>query len=79
MFDSIFDTVPSTSMSDELQHYLAADVEDVKDRLKWWHERRRIFPELSRMARDYLSIPGEYLVFLHLSYLLRLLSRSHIC
>jgi len=67
MFDSIMDTAPTPSSSDELQRYLTADVEDVKDGLLWWYERRRIFPELSRMARNYLSIPGEYLVFLHLS------------
>ena len=67
MFDSIMDTAPSVSMSDELQHYLAADVKDVKDALGWWHKRRKIFPELSHMACDYLSIPGEFLVFFHLS------------
>lgn len=63
MFDSIMDTTPTTptpSSLDELQSYLATDVEDVKDGLLWWYERRRIFPELSRMACDYLSIPGEY-------------------
>ena len=26
----------------------------------WWYERRGAFPRLSRMARDYLSIPGEF-------------------
>jgi hypothetical protein len=33
-------------------------VEDVKDGLMWWYEKRVAFPRLSRMARDYLSIPG---------------------
>ena len=56
-------TVPPPSSLDELQRYLAADVEDVSDGLMWWHERQKIFPRLSRMARDYLSIPGEYLFF----------------
>jgi len=57
------DIAPPPSSSDELQCYLAADVEDVKDALMWWHERCRIFLWLSHMACDYLSIPGEYLVF----------------
>ena len=60
MFDTINDIMPSPLMSDKLQHYLASDVEDVKDALKWWHERRKLFPELSCMACDYLSIPDEY-------------------
>lgn len=51
---------PSNTSSDELQHYLATDIEDVKDPLMWWYEKRATFPCLSRMARDYLSIPGEY-------------------
>ena len=25
----------------------------------WWYERSEAFPRLSRMARDYLSIPGK--------------------
>ncbi len=61
MFDRIMDITPKPSSDDELQRYLAADVEDVKDGLMWWHERRAAFPHLSRMGRDYLSIPGEFL------------------
>jgi hAT family C-terminal dimerisation region len=30
----------------------------------WWHERRATFPTLSRMARDYLSIPGKLVIFI---------------
>ena len=59
MFDSLMDTTPTSSLNDELQRYLAADIEDVKDGLMWWYEKRAIFPRLSRMARNYLSIPGE--------------------
>ena len=61
MFDHILDIPPPTSNtpSDELQRYLTADTEDVVDGLMWWHERCAMFPHLSRMARDYLSIPGE--------------------
>jgi len=49
---------PPPPSLDELQRYLAADVEDVTDALMWWHERRKVFPRLSRMACDYLSIPA---------------------
>jgi len=65
------DVTPPCSLDDELQCYLATDVEDVKDRLMWWHERRTLFPRLSHMAHDYLSIPDEYFVFLQLSYVLK--------
>jgi hypothetical protein len=44
---------------DELDHYLMADVEKVKDGLMWWNERHTAFPCLSHMACDYLSIPGK--------------------
>jgi hAT family C-terminal dimerisation region len=60
------DTAPTSLLNDELERYLTADIEDVKDGLKWWHEKCTVFPRLSRMARNYLSIPGEYLI-LHLS------------
>jgi hypothetical protein len=49
----------STNTHDELDRYLMADVEKVKDGLMWWNERRTAFPRLSRMACDYLSIPGK--------------------
>ena len=51
--------VPTSLSGDELQHYLAVDTEDVMDGLMWWYERQTVFPQLSRMARDYLSIPHE--------------------
>lgn len=66
MFDDLMDSTLTRSSDDELQHYLSTDAEDVKDGLMWWHERRATFPRLSRMARDYLAIPGELLTFLHL-------------
>ena len=57
------DIAPPSSTDDELQHYLAADVEDVKDGLIWWYERCAMFPRLSQMACNYLSIPGESFFF----------------
>jgi|GraSoiStandDraft_60_1057301.scaffolds.fasta_scaffold328415_2 hypothetical protein len=78
MFDSLMDTAPTSSSNDELQQYLTADIEDVKDGLKWWHEKRAVFPRLSRMARNYLSIPGEY-SSLHYLQVLKHVFHSHNC
>jgi hypothetical protein len=61
IFDNLMDITSTPLSDDELQCYLAADIKDVKDGLMWWHEQHSIFPQLSRMARDYLSIPGECL------------------
>jgi hypothetical protein len=64
LFKNIFDNLPdlapmSSELYNELDRYMAADIEDVQDPLLWWCERRRAFPYLSIMARDYLSIPGK--------------------
>lgn len=62
IFDKLPDLAPASSDTrNELDRYLATDVEDVKDGLMWWYERRAAFPHLSRMARDYLSIPGKFI------------------
>ena len=45
---------------DELDAYLASGIEDVADPLKWWDEHRSTYPHLSRMALDYLTIPGMF-------------------
>jgi hypothetical protein len=44
----------------EVQQYLSKPVKNVKEPLKWWVADQHIYPNLSRMALDYLSIPGEY-------------------
>ena len=45
----------------ELDHYLkSARVKNVKDPLKWWFENCGTYPRLSRMAMDFLTIPGEF-------------------
>ena len=46
-------------LGSEIDRYLSADVEHVTDPLAWWHERHGMYPQLSRMALDYLTIPGE--------------------
>ena len=63
MFDEMLDAIPATTTSSspaslELQAYLAAPVDpSVRDALKWWYDHRFEYPHLSRMARDYHSIP----------------------
>jgi hypothetical protein len=48
----------NAAVQDELDVYLASDPKQVADPLKWWDDRCDCFPNLSRMARDYLAIPG---------------------
>ena len=43
----------------EVDRYLSLDVEHVTDPLAWWHARRTMYPQLSHMALNYLSIPGK--------------------
>jgi hypothetical protein len=62
--DNIFDALPTVSTAektaflDELTRFLASPPESTRDPLRWWMERRAIYPCLSRMALDYLSVPG---------------------
>ena len=46
-------------MHDELDAYLATNIKDIMDALEWWIKNHATFPSLSRMAIDYLSIPGK--------------------
>jgi hypothetical protein len=64
MSNNIFDDLPDLTpvlpdTSDELDHYLMADVANVKDSLGWWNERHSAFLCLSCMACNYLLIPGK--------------------
>jgi hypothetical protein len=49
----------STGKSNELDDYLRQPVENVPDALTWWINHAHVYPTLSQMALDYLSIPGE--------------------
>ena len=50
---------------DELEKYLSTDCKlHINDGLLWWHELKHIYPCLSRMALDYLSIPGKLSLFI---------------
>lgn len=45
-------------LKDELARYLSTDPEYTDDVLMWWHDHEHQYPKLSRMALDFLSIPG---------------------
>lgn len=47
------------SSTDELDEYLKQPNESVKNPLKWWNENKSKYPNLHRMALDYLSVPRE--------------------
>ena len=51
--------MPATKHQDELDKYFKADLEEVDDVIGWWQQHRGWYPQLSRMAMDYLSIPGK--------------------
>lgn len=59
---NIFDNLPrlvgpsKSALQDELDAYLAQPVEYVDDPLVWWTLKKIIWPNLSRMALDYLLI-----------------------
>lgn len=47
----------------ELVEYLQLSMENVGDPLKWWVVKQGLYPNLYRMALDYLSIPGKPCLF----------------
>ena len=53
MFDSL--------LRDELDCYLSTDPEGTTNPIQWWVEHSAMYPNLSRMTLDYLSIPGKWL------------------
>jgi hypothetical protein len=60
IFNDLPDLAPmSLELCNKFDHYIAADIEDVKDPLMWWHEQCKTFPHLSLMAHDYLAIPAN--------------------
>lgn len=66
----------STDLGNELERYLNADIQDVRDAILWWHERRAVYPCLSRMALDYLTIPGKFTSGLLSDVLMRFVATS---
>lgn len=47
---------------DELGDYLSAQLEATDDPITWWIQHHDRYPRLSRMALDYLAIPGTFFV-----------------
>jgi hypothetical protein len=62
---NLFDSLPqlrnlyAAATRNKLDIYLGSDPENVSDEIGWWNNRRDHFPNLSRMALDYLTIPGR--------------------
>ena len=57
-------SVTTGPRASEIHDYLALPVDNIKDPLKWWTDNKHAYPNLHRMALDYLSIPGESLYLL---------------
>ena len=63
---NIFDQIPALVAprrlppSNELVRYLQTDPEFVEDVVAWWYEKHDIYPFLSQMALDYLTLPGKF-------------------
>jgi len=69
MFDALLKpSASSKGARDEIDRYLATDTEEVDNPLLWWWEHRSMYPCLSRMALDYLSIPGMSVFFQNLTF-----------
>ena len=49
--------------ANELDEYLMQPLEKVRDPISWWWDHRALYPKLSKMAFDYLSIPRESLCY----------------
>ena len=54
-FDIPMDGIQETNGLDE---YLSQAIEKVRDPITWWWDHQKVYPWLSAMVLDYLSIPG---------------------
>ncbi|XP_015119432.1 zinc finger BED domain-containing protein RICESLEEPER 2-like [Diachasma alloeum] len=58
--NSIYSTEKKRDWTTEVENYLKLDRENKDvDILEWWSQKEQNFPNLARMARDYLSICGS--------------------
>ena len=63
----VLSTTKKTALANELTQYLATPVEVAKDPLMWWVKKQAMYPCLSRMACNYLSIPGlSFYIYIHI-------------
>lgn len=74
-----FFDIPMDGIQDlnELDEYLSQPIENVCDPITWWWEHRHVYPRLSAMALDYLSIPGKHPMSIY-HYFILTKSRSHL-
>jgi hypothetical protein len=87
LFDDLLACSSSAPLNEELRselaEYLSTGPENVKDPLLWWVEMRAVYPRLSRMARNYLSIPGTFFTHSHIVPLTKMIcfltSHFHGC
>ena len=54
---------------DKLDEYLSQAIEKVRDPIAWWWDHQKVYPRLSAMALDYLSIPSKFLLCLMVLYM----------
>jgi hypothetical protein len=50
----------SQPIKDELERYLSDPTVQTNNPMKWWYDNRHLYPTLSQMALDYLSVPCAY-------------------
>jgi len=74
----VLDEGPKTGPNWTFKHYLSMGTENVKDSLLWWVEKQAMYPHLSRMARNYLSIPGMFSPLPKCYYMLTRTYDSHL-
>ena len=58
MFDAMDQDSPLKQLDNEVSRYLQAPRESPDNVLLWWIEHCKVYPRLSRMALDYLTLPG---------------------
>jgi len=62
--------IPMEGLADinELDEYLSQGIEKVSDPIAWWWDHWKVYPKLSAMAFDYVSILGKHLLCSALRY-----------
>jgi hypothetical protein len=62
-FDDSDNSDEDGPIANEVDHYLNEKTENVRsqDLITWWRNKATVYPCLSRMALDYLSIPGMFI------------------
>lgn len=61
MFDNLLALAAApkpANLCDELESYLSSDLKHIIDVLLWWSECQHMYPALSHMAVDPLTVPG---------------------